>query len=211
MAGDTRTAAKPGRLRAAISYESGIWRSLFRWSFRRPPRMEPGDEAFAYAAGVAPLIWVFIGISAVEIPILHLLLPSTTLRLIALALGAWGLLWMLGMLASMYEKPHIIGRSGVRIRYGLSVDYEISWDRIAEIRYHKRTLVKSRTVQLEDSTLHIAVNTQTNVEIVLLEPMTLPVPKVGDCPVSTIRCYADDQGAMISSARAHLAAIGDQP
>src|SRR3954454_8131650 len=78
-----------GLLGKAMAFESGIWRSLWRWMFRRTGRLPADATAIPYAAGAAPLIWVFIAITAIEIPILHLLLPTLTLRLIALGLGAW--------------------------------------------------------------------------------------------------------------------------
>jgi hypothetical protein len=90
----------PGRLRKAVSMELGIWRSLTRWALRRRIPLDPGAEAFSYAATAAPIFWVFIFMSAIEIPILDLLMPTLRWRLIGLALGAWGVLWMLGLLAS---------------------------------------------------------------------------------------------------------------
>jgi len=197
-----------GLLSRAAAFESGIWRSLWTWAFRRPLRLGPDATAVPYAAGAAPAIWVFTAITAVEIPILHLLLPSLTLRLIGLALGAWGVLWMIGLLASMHVHPHVIDRSGVRVRSGLSFDLHIPADAIEEVRPYRKTLVKSRTVQYEvtehDAVAYVAVSSQTNVELLLRRPIEVHIPKVGTELISSVRLFADDPAAMIRRARAVL-------
>jgi hypothetical protein len=197
-----------GLLSKAAAFESGIWRSLWQWVLRRPARLGPDATAVPYAAGAAPLIWVFIAISAIEIPILHLLLPTLTLRLIALGLGAWGVLWMIGLLASMYVHPHVIDRTGIRVRSGLSVDLRIPADAIEEVRPYRKTLAKSRTVQYEvteqDAVAYVAVSSQTNVELLLSRPIEVQIPKVGTELISSVRCFADDPAAMIRHARGAL-------
>jgi len=197
-----------GLLRKAAAFESGIWRSLWTWSLRRPLRLGPAATTVPYASAAAPLIWVFTAITAVEIPILHLLLPTLTLRLIALGLGAWGVLWMIGLLATMYVHPHVIDRTGIRVRSGLSVDLHIPADAIEEVRPYRKTLASSRTMQYEvtehDAVAYVAVSSQTNVEILLARPIEVHIPKVGTELISCVRCYADDPAAMISHARAAL-------
>jgi hypothetical protein len=73
-------------VRRAVSFELGVWRSLYRWTTRRP--LGPEDsETFGYAGPVTPVIWAFIGLSAIEIPVAHLLLPWQTARVIVLVVG----------------------------------------------------------------------------------------------------------------------------
>lgn len=86
---------------------------------------------FGGAAKVMPLLWMFIGLSAAEVPILHLILPWHTARVITLGLGAYGLLWMVGILASLKVHPHLVGPTGMRIRSGLSYDVTVPWNAVA--------------------------------------------------------------------------------
>ncbi len=51
-----------------------------------------------------------------------------------LALGAYGLFWMFGLLASLLIHPHVLSDAGLRIRYGITVDMAIPWEAIGEIR-----------------------------------------------------------------------------
>jgi len=199
-------------LRKAIAYESGIWRSLWKWALRRPARLGPDATAVPYAAAAAPPIWVFIAITAIEIPILHLLLPTLTWRLIALALGAWGVLWMIGLLASMYVHPHVVDPAGIRIRSGLSVDLHIPADAIEDVRPYRKTLAKSNTVQYEvtehDAVAYVAVSSQTNIELLLRRPIEVHIPKVGTELISSVRCFADNPTAMIITTQAVLPEAG---
>jgi hypothetical protein len=110
--------------RKVVSFELGVWRSLYRWATRRP-RGPAGAETFGYAGPATPVIWAFIGLSAVEIPVAHLLLPWQTARVVVLLVGVWGLTWMFGFLASLKTYPHVVGDSGLRLRYGTAIDITI--------------------------------------------------------------------------------------
>ena len=195
-----------------VRLEIHIWVSLYRWVFRRPAPIPPGTLTFGYGAAAAPLFWVFIGISAVEIPILDLLLPTLTWRLVGLGLGLWGVLWMLGLLASMYVYPHLVGPAGVRIRSGFSVDHLIAWDEVAEVRVRREKLPGSRTVQLGDSpegaALHVTISSETTVQIVLSAPRTGKMPKVGPTEIQVICAWTDDPAGFLAATRENLLRAG---
>jgi hypothetical protein len=208
---DTARRTTPGTvlslLRRAIAYELGMWRSLFRWILRRPLAPHPGAAVFGYAGMVTPIFVAFIALSAVELPILHLILPWETVRLVADALGFYGLFWMIGLLASLRVHPHVVGDRGLRIRYGTSVDVTIPWDAIAEIRHRYRS-PQGRTVRRERTDtgliLHVAIAHQTSVDVVFRQPTPIPLPRGAGEPVTELRFYADDPNALVARAREHL-------
>jgi hypothetical protein len=191
-----------GVARQAIRFELAMWRSLIRWITHRP--VVPGGEAtaFGYSAAKAPVIWIFIALNAIEIPAFHLLLPWPVARHIVDLLGAYGLIWMLGILASVYVHPHVVDDSGLRVRNGLSVDLLIPWDDVATVRARTRLLSRGRTVQVDDRVLSVAALSQTNVDVVLLGPTMLPVRGNGE-PVTEVRLYADDPAALVARAGRH--------
>jgi hypothetical protein len=156
---------------------------------------------------VTPVIWAFIGLSAIEIPVAHLLLPWQTARVIVLVVGIWGLTWMLGLLASLKTYPHLVAGSGLRIRYGTTVDITVPWDAVASIGVRRRDLASSRTVQLSrlesGTVLQVGISGQTNVDLGLRDPVTVPLPK-GSKSVSALRFHADDARALVACARQHL-------
>ena len=109
------------RLQLAASYEAGIWRSLYRWLTRRPRSTNADAGLFGYGSQATPILLAFIFVSALEIPILPLLLPSAAVRYSLLVLGVWGLLWMLGLLASIRTHPHVIDKGRTPTPVGLLV------------------------------------------------------------------------------------------
>ena len=195
--------------RKVVSFELGVWRSLYRWTTRRP-RGPAGAQTFGYAGPVTPLIWAFIGLSAVEIPVAHLLLPWQTARVVVLVVGVWGLTWMFGYLASLKTYPHVIGESGLRIRYGTAVDMTIPWEAVASIGVRHRDLPSSRTVQRSSvdagTVVHVGMSSQTNVDVALRQPVTVPLPTALE-PITALRVYADDARALVAEARRHLTPI----
>ena len=195
-----------------VRLEVNIWVSLYRWVCRRPARLPPGTATFGYGAAAAPPFWVFIGISAVEIPILDLLLPTLTWRLVGLGLGLWGLLWMLGLLASMYVYPHLVGPDGIRVRSGFGVDHRIDWADVAEVRIRRDQLPGSRTVQstaaAEGTVLHVTVSSETTVQVVLATPRTARLPKSGPTEVAVIAAWTADPAGFLAAARENLVRAG---
>ncbi|MEV0155272.1 hypothetical protein AB0H57_16230 [Micromonospora sp. NPDC050686] len=200
----------PSRWRRAVAYEAGMWRSLARWMFRRPVEVPPGAEAFGYVGVVTPILGVFIGLSVIEIPILELILrhtvPWTWVRYAALALGVWGVLWMIGLFASLRLHPHLLGEEGLRIRNGTSVDVTLPWSAVATVAARYRSLPSSRAVQVEDDILNISAGSQTSVDVVLCAPLQVPLPTGPSRPVREIRLYADDPKALVARARRQLPA-----
>lgn len=199
-----------GLVRRAVAFELGLYRSLYRWALRRGVPPDGGAEGFGYAGAVTPILWVFIILSAVEIPVFHVLLPWQTVRIILLVLGFWGLTWMVGLLASLRVHPHVLSDSGLRIRYGTSIDIAVPWEDVAEIRVRRRDLPSSRSVQIEQApsgaVLQIGVSSQTNVDAALREPRAVPLPKGSSEPITELRFYADDPGALVGRARQHTTA-----
>jgi hypothetical protein len=55
---------------------------------------------------------------AIELVAVHPLLPWEIIRLVADILGLWGLVWMLGLLASLSVHPHLVADAGLRVRHG---------------------------------------------------------------------------------------------
>ncbi|WP_245718696.1 PH domain-containing protein [Micromonospora rhizosphaerae] len=200
-------------LRRAVVYEVGMWRSLFRWLLRRPLVLPPGAEAFSYIGVVKPILVTFIVLSAIEIPIFDLIIrhtvPWPSVRDAALGLGIWGLLWMIGLFASLRIHPHVADAAGLRVRNGFSVDFMVPWAAVARVEARYRSLPSSRTVQLElddaGAVLNVGTGKQTSVDVVLREPLSVRLPKGPSEPVREIRLYADDPAALVALTRRHLA------
>jgi hypothetical protein len=191
-----------------VRLEIGIWRSLFLLAARRVPGRGPGVQTFPYAREVSPLLGAFIFVSALELVVVHLILPWATIRTVLLVLSIWGLVWMIGFLASMRVFPHLLDERGLRLRYGTSVDVRVPWEAIASVTASRRSLTSGRSVQLlgtdDGQAVAVAVLKRTRVDVVLHGPTTLELPD-GPAEVTAVRFDADDPKAVVAAVRDRLA------
>ena len=196
-----------------VRLEIGIWRSLFLLAARRVPGRAPGVGTFPYAKEVSPLLYAFIGVSALELVVLHLILPWATVRTIALVLSLWGLLWMIGYLASLRVYLHLVGPDELRARYGTYVDVRVPWEAVAEVRLAKHRLPTGKAMQVLPAeggdAVHVAVLKRTRIDVVLRAPTTLALPD-GPLEVTAVRLDADDPKALVAAARRRLAERSEQ-
>jgi hypothetical protein len=185
-----------GLIRWFVRLEIGIWRSLFLWLIRRVPGKGPRTEDFSYAKEVTPIIVVFIFLSALETAVVHLLVPWEPARMALLIVGVWGLLWMLGYLASVRVFRHLLDDDGLRIRYGAHDDLRIPWYAMADVTA-QRGHVDARGLRVQDGVAHVPVLKQTRVRVTLERPID---------GFSEVRFYADDPRALVAAARERIEA-----
>ncbi|MEV6596221.1 hypothetical protein AB0M36_05055 [Actinoplanes sp. NPDC051346] len=201
-------------LRRAAEMEAAMWRSMYVWARRKPLELAPGDETFSYLGVVKPILGVLIALSVVEIPILDIIIknvvPWQPARLIMLVLSIWGLLWMLGLLASLKIHPHVVGDAGIRVRMGAGPDFTVAWEQIESVSKSYRSMPSSKSVQYEDDhgrrVLHIVAGSQTSVDVRLRRPTTVLLPQGESEPVEELRLYADDPEALVRKALGHVKA-----
>ena len=192
--------------RRAIDLEIGIWLSLYRFIFRRP-RVPANAKPFSYHQPVMSLMIVFIALSAVEIPIVDLIVHQWIyVRIPFLILGIWGLTWMLGFLFGFLTRPHAVGPDGIRVRNGAEVDIPLPWDDIYAVEL-KKQVAEAKAPKLssgdDGESLHLRIQNETNIAITLERPTTVRLPQ-GAVTVRTIRLYADAPKQFMDEVRRYL-------
>ncbi|GAA4058412.1 hypothetical protein [Agromyces indicus] len=218
MSADVQRAARPSVARRlgvfalrALKLELRIYASIGRLVARRPA-VAPGATGFAYHAPVFTILMVFIVLSAVEIPIIDLIVHRwPVVRISFLILGIWGLTWMIGLLAAYLMRPHTVGPDGIRVREGLEIDLPLSWDDIASVALDRRTdEPKSPRVTEADGTriLSLRMQDRTVITIELERPtiVALPgtAPKGGRQAVDEVRIWVDDPSGFMAAVRRHI-------
>lgn len=216
---DTRLS--PLRTRAAKAWrvlvrllviELRIYASIGRAIARRPA-IPPGAEGFRYDKPVFTILMIFIVLSAIEIPIIDLIVhPWPAVRIGFLVLGIWGLTWMIGLLCAHLLRPHTVGPDGVRVREGLELDIPLSWDDIYAVA-RRRTVDEPKQPRVTTDAegrgiLSVRMQDETNVEITLERPtrVRLPgwAPKGGEHDVQCVRMWVDDVDAFLGAVRRHI-------
>lgn len=207
-----------GRLaKRALAMELAVYASIGRFVSRRPaiPRDAVG---FGYHEPVLTILVIFIVLSAVEIPIIDLIVHRwPPMRITMLVIGIWGLTWMLGLLCAYLMRPHTVGPEGIRVRAGLETDLALSWDDIASVA--RRLQVdepKSPKIVEQDAsrTLFVRMNNETDIEIELERPTVVRLPGRGGAggaqEVTAVRIWADDPAAFMDEVRRRLAPEFDE-
>lgn len=191
----------------ALHAELRVYSSIGRAIVRRPA-IEPGGTGIGYHRPVLTVLIIFIVLSAVEIPILDLIVhPWPAVRIAVLILGIWGLTWMLGLLCAMLQRPHTVGPTGIRIRNGLEIDVPIGWSAVASVEISKR-VDEPKSPRVADGEYAERMQDETNILIELERPtpIRLPglAPRGGAHEVTRVRLWADGPRAFLAAARPFL-------
>lgn len=149
--------------------------------------------------------WAFIGmVSAVEVIAVDFLLHRWPVpRVILLVVGLWGVVFMVGMLASMKVNPHVAGPDGLVVRNGVFFDERFAWADVAGIAQKVCNLDRSRTFQAVDGALHVAITSQTNLVLTLREPRVVRLPD-RDEKITELRFWPDEPAPLLPLARQQI-------
>ena len=198
-------------LKRALLLELRIYANIGRFIARRPaiPRRAAG---FGYHKPVFTVLLIFIVLSAVEIPIVDLIVHRwPAVRIAFLILGIWGVTWMFGLLCAYLMRPHTVGPDGIRVRQGLEVDIPLSWDDIASVARVKRVdEPKSPRIEETDAsrTLVYRMQDETDIEIELERPTVVRLPghgpRGGEQTITGLRIWVDEPAAFMDEVRKHL-------
>lgn len=198
-------------LARALRMELRIYSSIGRAIARRPA-IDAGGAGFSYHRPVLTILIIFIVLSALEIPILDLIVHRwPVVRIIVLVIGIWGLTWMIGLLCAYYMRPHVVGPTGIRVREGLETDIFLSWDDIASVaRIRQIDPPKSpRFAEIDGQrSLSLRMQDEVNIEIRLERPLTLALPgrppKGGAQSAEIVRIWTDDPAAYLKAVDTHM-------
>ncbi|MGK3952830.1 hypothetical protein ACLKM7_10975 [Microbacterium sp. I2] len=205
------TEIAPGRdrvariARLAWRAEVGVWQSLYRWLFRRP-RVPAGASGFAYHSPVMTILVIFIVLSAVEIPIVDLIVhPWPWVRIPLLALGIWGVTWMVGLMLGYLTRPHSVGPDGIRARLGTDLDVDLPWEAVASVERSRDVTEKAPKIRDEahGRTLAIRMANETNILVTLEHPVPTEVSG-RPAELDAVRLWVDDPDGFMSAVRTHI-------
>lgn len=195
----------------ALVVELRIYANIGRFIARRPA-ISPGATGFSYHKPVFTVLMIFIVLSAVEIPIIDLIVHRwPAVRIAMLVLGIWGVTWMFGLLCAYLMQPITVGPGGIRVRQGLELDIPLEWHDIASVAREKQVdEPKSPRLVATDAgrTLALRMQDETNIVIELERPtvVRLPghAPKGGDQEITALRLWVDDPKGFLDEVRRHL-------
>ncbi|MEV4999955.1 hypothetical protein [Nocardioides sp. LML1-1-1.1] len=187
-----------------VVLEVRLYGALGRWVARRPA-VPAGATAWGYSRLVTPVMWLWIFGSACEVPLAHVLVPWPGVRLALLVLGIWGLVWMIGMLASLKVYPHVADDDALTIRYGVFAALRVPWSAVAAVRYDDRDVegfvrvLRPRATPAGTEVL-VPVNDRVNVLLELAVPLAVRTSR-GEVRAVALGIWADEPRELVAALR----------
>jgi hypothetical protein len=179
-----------------VLLEVALYASLGCWILRRPD-VPPGTTETHYGRLAVPLIWLWIFGSAVEVVAADLILSRwwTFLRIPVLALGIWGLIWMLGLMAAHRVRPHLLGDEELVVRSPTRTTVRVPLESVTGVAAVDGSIEGIRFVKVVDGRLFVAVSGNTNLELTLAPETVLTtngVTSLGEVTPSSICLWVDE-------------------
>ncbi|MGP3966854.1 hypothetical protein [Streptomyces sp. 6N223] len=190
-------------------HELTLYTSLMRWLFRRPPHgvdAAAGDSVMPYSRGQWAISAIFFFVSVVETVALAFLIPWPLVHGVLLALGLWGIFFVVALQAAYAVRPHVIGGDGsLRLRCGALLEIRVPAGGIAAARLERRFpgngLLRLEEDEDGDGTVELPVGGQTNLTVELTEPVTFTRPLGRPARARVLRFYADEPGPALAVLR----------
>ncbi len=199
----------PRLLWTALLFEVALYRSLFRWVARRPdvPR---GATPIGYSRLVAPMLWLWIFGSTVEVIVVDVVLRpldqpwANAIRVPLLVLGIWGVVWMLGMLASYRVRPHLLTNTELFARSGALTWLAVPLEAVESTRPVQHGLPGViRSLHVDGPLALVGAGSRTNLELALTAPTTVPSSK-GEVTCSRVGIWVDEPREIPAQLRLRL-------
>lgn len=128
----------PEPVRRIMGFDVKGMASLVRWVARRRHGVPPGATAVPYSGAQTATMLMFVVVLVLEPAVIEVLLRAVgapvALRAALLAVAAYTIVGLLGVVAGCVTRPHVVTDDEVRIRYGVFFDLRIPRDHIAEVR-----------------------------------------------------------------------------
>lgn len=191
MAHKIRTLAMKHPGVRAVCYELGLYRDLLRWA-RGGVDVPCGATALPHPPGRLQILGFLTAVLVIELVTVHLLLPAGTVRLVALLLSVWGIVFVWGLVASERVRPSFIDDQRLVLRRGRKIFADIPLVHVSQ--WSTRRSYQT-DVTVNDEQLTVGGSAGTDTQIILLEPVmatedTYPWQKKRTAPVTRIRFYA---------------------
>lgn len=189
-------------LRLSVKMEVDGWRSLYLLA-RRRTAAPAGAQVFSYFLEMRTILFVFIGLSAVEIPIFDVVLSRwPAIRWPILILGIWGFLFMVGIYAGLKAHPHFVTGSHLVIHSGPNLKLSIPKSQIYAAFVDERTFETSKGFQIDEvdgqTRVNLVTMSQTNISLELKSPVAVNKGSK-TYEVSRLDFFADDPRGLVDA------------
>lgn len=195
----------PEPVRRAVLTEFDLLVSLGRVSLHCPPRIPADAVPFLAREGTLGIPVAFGVLTLVEVAVLHLVLPWPELSAALTLISVYGVLLMLGVIASRWDRPHHATATSLILRHGAHIVAEIPYGQIGYVIPVRDGVVTSPAV--DHGVARLATMSGCSVAIGLERPHAVVLSgsrRARVHQVSEIRFAADNAPYVIETLNAHL-------
>jgi hypothetical protein len=187
--------------RAALNSEINAYRALWLCMRGRNFAIEPGAVPIGSSRGLFVMPAAFAIATAIEIAVLHLLVPWLWLQVTLAVVSIWSLVALFGHLAIHRTNPHYLTHSSLVLRQSGTVVTSIERTNILSIVPRRRFSETAPTII--DGRLYLPNTEGTTVDLVLESPISATVPALFPSRRKTeqihqISLYVDEPTRLIS-------------
>jgi hypothetical protein len=127
-----------------------------------------GPSEHSYHRGIAPMLWVFVGLAGIELVVVHLLLMLVDWRIGAVvsAISLGGVVWLVLAIRSFRAMPVRIAGDRLALRVGRIAGLDVPIANVAGVRESWESGAHKAS-----GVLNLALIAYPNVMIDLVEPM----------------------------------------
>ncbi|WP_459612906.1 hypothetical protein [Corynebacterium urogenitale] len=164
--------------------------------FRPTKNSSYGGQAYTVHRNLRTVIFVLLGLSVVELIIVHLAISSSFWRYLILAVSIYAIALLCGFYASVRSRPHLLTPRGIVIRSGKRLTCKIPWSHMRDIKYVGAGQGGDIAVD-ENGHLRIPVLSEVNVRIEVDPQVRVEDLHKGCVNVSSIDFYCDEKESFL--------------
>ena len=148
-------------------YEMGLYRDLLRW-VRGRVVVPDGATVLPHQPGRLQMVGFLTAVMLIEIVVVHFLLPAGVVRVVALVLSVWGLVFVWSMIGSERVRPGYVDDQELVLRRGAKVFAVVPLAAVADVR---RDRTFEAEVAVSGGELVVGGPVGTDVVVELLSPV----------------------------------------
>ncbi|SDN29424.1 hypothetical protein [Allokutzneria albata] len=150
-----------------------------------------GGVAVPYSGESTTVLVALLVASLVEIVAVEFLVPWATVRWSLLLLSVYGVVWILGHLASLITRPHVIGPANLVLRNGSCTEHAFPLTAVRSARAERKGNHEG-SMSIDDETLNIPAGDTTTVFVAFDPPQ-----EFDGRTITGVRFHADDPKAAL--------------
>lgn len=169
---------------------------------RVPKAAQQGTKRYSTHGNLRTVVAVIVGLSVVEMSVVHLAVPNGFWRYLVLAVSIYAVILLCGFYGAIRSRPHLVTPEGITIRYGKRLTCNVPWGQVKRVRSTRAGQGGDISID-HNGSLRVPVLSEVNVSIEVEPEVVVEDLHKGLLLASTIEFYCDDRDTFLEDCAAH--------